>query len=82
MTYAYITAIDGASGKRVSKRIRIRSESDRFIVGVVVDDEGEEFKPLAADELLWLIDKGTITKRVPLQMNLTYGTLEEVPMSN
>ena len=58
--------------------VRLVSESDDFVVVMVVNADGTDLVPKGADEQMWVIDRGAIQSRVPLQMNLHYGDLEPV----
>jgi hypothetical protein len=72
-TYAKITA-DGRT-----RIVRIDRETDALIIGMVVDTEGQPVERETETAMVretWMIDKRDMTKRVPMVMNLTYGTLE------
>jgi hypothetical protein len=67
---------EGPDRPRPSVLLEIASEGDKWLTGYEVNREGERIEPKGADERLHLIDKTTIARRVPMQMNLHYGELE------
>lgn len=68
-----------AEGKTRRVKLRITRESDLFLSGYEVDADAEEITGKDFERRLHLLDKTLITKRVPLRVNLKYGTLERAP---
>jgi hypothetical protein len=58
--------------------LKVNGESEVFLSGLEVNKYGEEVRLKGYDERIHLIDKLTITRRTPLQMNNYYAELEEV----
>lgn len=50
-----------------------------FLTGIEVDREGTELAPKGVDERRHVISLPLVTRRVPVRVDLTYGTLEEQP---
>jgi hypothetical protein len=79
--YERITAV-GADGKRMTRRCEIISESDAFVLAHILDAEWDRGGTFDAEgneiDRHWLIDKGAITKRVPMRQNPIYGTWEPI----
>ncbi len=84
-TFARLTTVNH-EGRKVTARYEIVGETKFFVRARKVDAEGvtvedhyetndEGVETLVTYEH-W-IDKGAITKQVPLRMNVHYGTLEE-----
>ena len=71
ITYERITTVD-YTGKRVTRIIMNPSESKMFITGKRVNSQGDWI------EMIDVMDKTCITKRVPLRMNPHYGEFEVV----
>ena len=80
--YAQITATDGLPGaKPVTEFVAITSETEEFIVCWIVglDGERKEFRtPEGLAERQWLIQRATISKLVPMEMDRTYCELRPV----
>ena len=70
--YEKVTSKGFEDASASTRIIRILMEDDRFLTGDVVNKEGDKL------DKVWLIDKTTITKRVPMVMNNHYGELEPV----
>jgi len=57
--------------------LEIKSETDRWLVGVELDTDGTIKSGRGYDERVHVIDVGTITRRTPLVMNNHYARFEK-----
>ena len=75
--YERVTFLDGDKSRTVVLRIT-GGESARFLRGTEVQMDGEEVSRRTFANRVRIIDKACVTKRVPLQMNTKYATLERI----
>lgn len=75
--YTRVTTVDHAGTIR-TVTLRIDENGPKWLLGVRVNSEGGFISGKGFDQQVHLIDQSTVTKRVPLVMNLHYGMLEEV----
>jgi hypothetical protein len=76
-TYTRITLVEKPKGFPRTFLLQVTAETAHLLMGIEIDNGGDEIVRPKADVTKHIISKDLIAKRVPMVMNNVYGMLEK-----